>query len=315
MSKWLVAQDFRCFDQNNFQIANVVVSHGLKNPRTSWFNAIRKGDKVAYLIVPNWQIAGLFEVVSDPKYNEDHPIYGECLYYDIVPIKLHQEEKYLDIWKLSRNGEDKFEVFPHGLSKESFPASRICVELSDSDFSKIELFLGKKEYQKELLLDKDVTGAMSALLGFYGDRATSFSSLFVAAIFGTVTLSAIIQNIKIGPIAIAFSIIPFVFFVGAGFYTLQKYFSYVDIAEKIKSYGLEVPYYQQLRDFHVTEWSDIKGTYTTDGLSNYLARKSRKISENPIRKQILDKRHALISMYVVAMIIIGIIVYVSALYN
>jgi len=45
------------------------------------------------------------------------------------------------------------------------------------------------------MTDDDKVTGRSALLDFYGDRATSFASLFVASIFGLVATSAVIQAV------------------------------------------------------------------------------------------------------------------------
>ena len=61
---------------------------------------------------------------------------------------------------------------------------------------------------------------LSALLDFYADRASSFASLFVASIFGLVTLSAIIQNYAKGNFWwYMIGGIPYILFVVSGYFT------------------------------------------------------------------------------------------------
>jgi hypothetical protein len=99
----------------------------------------------------------------------------------------------------------------------------------------------------------NVIAARSALLDFYGDRATSFVSLFIASIFGLVTISAIIQTMLFGMVGqetilsqffnnvklslnsviIIVSVFMYVTFVEVALYTYKRYTFYSDLADKL----------------------------------------------------------------------------------
>jgi hypothetical protein len=87
--------------------------------------------------------------------------------------------------------------------------------------------------------------ARSALLDFYGDRAVTFASLFVASVFGTVTTLAIILSIPridaypyLHPVLIVLSNIVFLPFAFTGYYTFKKFALYADIAQGIQDRSL-----------------------------------------------------------------------------
>jgi len=96
----------------------------------------------------------------------------------------------------------------------------------------------------------NVMAARAALLDLYGDRATSFVSLFLASIFGLVTISAIVQTMLFSMVEqvssqtwylqlspnfffIAVSMILFVVFVVVALYTYNRYTFYSDLSDKL----------------------------------------------------------------------------------
>ncbi len=94
----------------------------------------------------------------------------------------------------------------------------------------------------------DVIAARAALLDFYGDYSVSFSSQFVASIFGLITASALINSVLasirtqfavssrfdlFSAVVIGFSLIVFFGFASAAVYTYRRFKFYADLASKL----------------------------------------------------------------------------------
>ncbi len=170
-----------------------------------------------------------------------------------------------------------------------------------------------------MLSDKDdmsnTLTARSALLDFYGDRAVSFASLFVASIFGLVTVLAIAQAINyLSPIGwlrpvflFIFSIFPYGVFAFVGYYNFKRFKFYADIAEKIGTESVwvhakfdKVPYERM-----------IKGK-TIHFLSEYIKDRSDEQKQAFLKKRrILDKFDW---FYWLLVLLLGISVYFPALF-
>lgn len=73
---------------------------------------------------------------------------------------------------------------------------------------------------------------VAALLDFYSDRATAHASLFVASIFGILTLLALVQNFNSNTL-IFISIIAYFIFSYLGYHTLVRFGFYADIAQRL----------------------------------------------------------------------------------
>jgi len=275
---------------------------------TPKFNEIRKGDCIVYYAYPDRLILGLFQVTSNMKILENNEYYKNYVCYEIEAIQ--PTGNYLDLSKLKLAGQDKFDTFPNGILSEKFSTKKICVEISNKDYNKFKDSLNNKAY----FADKEKSDNISiffALLEFYGNRATSFVSLFVASIFGIVTLSAILQVIEYSINPIDYSIIPLLLSVGpfvgfsvAGYYTLEKYFYYGDLAEKIKSNCIERPHFLSLNEVLVknTEEGELIG------FIDYMHKGNNKQKKHPI-KVAIDKKYALLSVYVIMLILLAIVVY------
>jgi hypothetical protein len=98
--------------------------------------------------------------------------------------------------------------------------------------------------QTELLDFGDKIELLSGLLDYYASRATSFASLFIAAFFGVVALSAIIRVIDMknwGMLCYALSFIPYFAFIALTWTTWKRFQYWKDIADKIERDGLRHP--------------------------------------------------------------------------
>jgi hypothetical protein len=298
--KWLVAQDLVSYRFYNDRIGNLLVEPGNSTTKTPAFNDISIGDKIFYYAYPEKTLVGLFEVISKKKFctkEECHNGDDPWAYYNIKPIEAITH--FTDISKLSI-GEDKFDSFPNGLLSEKFDEFRGCKELSETDFLKLKYFNVTQKFDKVFSKENNVA-IFSAVLEFYGNRATSFVSLFVASIFGIVTLSAIIQVIN-SPTPVLISTIPYFIFSLAGFYTLQRFFYYVDLAEKVKTNCLEIPNYFDLNINSVFDSS----TKESIGFSDYVVRNAKR---KPILKRILDYTIVFPLVYFATLLLLGIVVY------
>lgn len=81
--------------------------------------------------------------------------------------------------------------------------------------------------------------ARSALLDFYSDRAVSFSGVFLASLFGLLTMLSLVQGIKGSNsestiFFVVLSLAPFSIFAIIGYVALRKFIYYADIADKIE---------------------------------------------------------------------------------
>jgi hypothetical protein len=83
----------------------------------------------------------------------------------------------------------------------------------------------------------DELSARSALLQFYGQRAVSFASLFIASIFGLITWLAIARGIEVKGacylIFMVLSSIVYIVFAYASRHTFRRFVYYANIASKL----------------------------------------------------------------------------------
>ncbi len=176
----------------------------------------------------------------------------------------------------------------------------LCKELSNNDYNKLQRIYNNSELVKHFSEEKNVA-IFSAFLEFYGNRATSFVNLFVASIFGIVTLSAIIQFLNAG-VPVLLSIIPYTIFSLAGYYTLERYFYYGNLAESVKSGCLENPNYYNLNNISLYD-NSTKDSYD---FSEYLKRNANKKS---FLKKVLDTTRVFAIVYFFTLLLLAIVVY------
>ena len=86
--------------------------------------------------------------------------------------------------------------------------------------------------------DIDRMDLLSALLDYYGDRTVSFASLFVASIFGLVTVLTIAPAQHTRNYLVFIHFLIFLMFAVAGYYTFQRFGFYANIAVNIEACGL-----------------------------------------------------------------------------
>jgi hypothetical protein len=253
LKRWLVIHDLITYDKYNDKIFNKARSKS-KKPISELFGQIKKDDLVVYYAVLNRVVVGLFKVISDLNYTQSDKHDYPMTFYNIRPIKTPKKGHFVDFQKLIKDPNIQFECF----EKEAvlnFDDDHICLKLSEQDYDKIENAFSNMQYLKpiEEVTNPNNVGVFAALLDFHSDRATSFASLFVASIFGLVTLSAIIKNIGIASWQYGFTIIPYLGFLIAGIFTWKRFSYYADIAHQIESVCIRHYNYFKLRNTYIYE--------------------------------------------------------------
>lgn len=318
LRKWFVAHPHAAIYEHKNLIGNLIekdwLTEGIKRnvlvqASTACFGDICEGDIIAYYDYSQGLLIGLFQVVSKEELDEeerertqkvgkheyllDDDCWKDCMVYYIKPY-IQREGKYLDLKKLVQLSKDRSQ-FSEEISKYISKAdnfiidfkqhqNNMCMLLSEEDYLRIKTALldTNSTYFRDAPTDlNDDIGVLSSLLEFYNSRTTSFANLFVASIFGIVTLSAIIITIDSSFDANNFwsntkeliSLIPYVAFVFAGYFTFNKYSYYADIAEKIKSYGLEMPSRMELSK--ILMWQNEGNKPVKQNLANFIKRKAK----------------------------------------
>jgi len=135
----------------------------------------------------------------------------------------------------------------------------------------------------EPMSEKDVpVSALSALLDFYSDRATAFASLFVASIFGLVTLSAIIQNYIDGNFYwYIISLFPFIGFAVSGYFTWYRFCFWADMAHKMEYYGIRLPFKSKLKKIFCDR--KVEGKWIQDNLYKTIHEEGEKQKSKPVK--------------------------------
>jgi hypothetical protein len=147
---------------------------------------------------------------------------------------------------------------------------------------------------------------VSALLEFFSGRAVAHSGFLIASVFGIVTFSAIVTQIKesMPPITYWISVLLFFAFAYIGYFTLVRFGYYAEIAHAISEYGLsrestlkQIPTKKE----KVETMQDIYA-YKTDMQKRLL----------PIKRNLLGSRMTKVVYYIVywgAILLLGVLVY------
>lgn len=153
---------------------------------------------------------------------------------------------------------------------------------------------------------KDTVGVLSALLDYYSDRATSFASLFVASVFGLVTISALVYTNSANSLWYFIAGIPYFAFVFSGYYTWSRFRLYAGIAYNIEYHGLREPYEKEIEKIHYDIELDKKG-YKTD-LYEDIRYKSLLARYQPVKK-LLYVPHFFAALYSILILTLTIITF------
>lgn len=267
MTKWFVVYSLETYLQHSDKIIKPLKP---KFPilKYSKFTEIKDGDIIVYY--GSGLLMGIFVVKGAmQKGKKDDPFWENFEAYNIEKINPMLDLGYFNFKKFYKVAFTPNKNFDPSVIAEKSSEGEAIIELEDSDFEKIEQGIRCSAYVKTINLSEgsiNPTGyvanqeMVSGLLDYYNSRSTSFASLAVASVFGLVTLASIIQNTfdrtlvlssDIAPLVISF--IVFLGFASACLYTIQTYFHYAVISDKIKRHALERPYISELTKIR---WKD-----------------------------------------------------------
>lgn len=158
---------------------------------------------------------------------------------------------------------------------------------------------------------------LSALLDFYSDRATGFASLFVASVFGLVTLAAIIRTYSGNSLWYYIAGIPYFAFVLSGLYTWSKFCSWADIANKIERQGFREHHRPEIERITFKIWIG-KEEYDTN-LYDFIQDACTEQKHQPVKKLLDLRSYSFTVLYLILIVGLTIITYwnflISHLFN
>ena len=165
---------------------------------------------------------------------------------------------------------------------------------------------------REKMGSEDSVTVLSALLDFYADRAAAFASLFVASIFGLVTLSALIQNYS-GNNFLWYIIagVPYIAFVLSGYFTWMRFRYWADLAHNLEFYGLSEPYKSELKKIDCVHKEGNENKVTD--FYSYAEDMHKKQNNSRVGKFFVIMRRYFSLFYLLLIIFLTIIVYWSFL--
>lgn len=112
-----------------------VKRHGVRKAWYGPFNKIQKGDKIVYYATGDRIIVGTFEIISDIKYLEKDPYWGEIMVFEIKPDVTLSPEKYLDFRSLLYDKDTKLQLFPDKKRWAYQLWGHSCRTISENDFN------------------------------------------------------------------------------------------------------------------------------------------------------------------------------------
>jgi hypothetical protein len=331
---WLVSHAYSNHILHEGLIGNRLKEEPLNSfePKTRIFKDIKQGDIIAYFdykagcllglftVCEKEASAGMFENTVKKGENwfllEDNN-WDPALVHHIKPY-CKFEDKWIDLRRYIKDHENESgfskELLKYlskvekvkGSKAEAKLQEQVCIKLNPTDNQILKKLLEETLKSRYWVETPNVlfsnSEEVSSLLDFYNNRATSFANLFVASIFGIVTLSAIVVSVIDGNFGRAiFSMLPFWFFVIAGAYTYYRYSFYAGIAEEIKGQG-----------FCYCNVQTFKSNSTTDkhlrnmGLTGFIEREKHSKTAS-LKKRVAKIPFTLI--YVLAIVTLFVFVY------
>lgn len=303
---WLVSSPYSNYYLHEGLIGNRLEKNHSLEPETRIFKSIKQGDIIAYFDFTSSCLLGLFTVCDKEEsvgifektekngkswFLQDDIDWDPALIHYIKPY-LKLQNKWIDLRRYIKDHKSDFsKEFLDYVNKvenekpEDKVQKYICTALNPSDYNILKKIF--ETSQSAYLIETpnvlfQNSEEVSSLLEFYNSRATSFANLFVASVFGIVTLSAIVVSLSIGEFwRSIFSMIPFWLFVIAGAYTLYRYYFYAGIAEGIKTQGF---LYTNTRTSRIN--GESKRCFRNAGLTGYVERKRRSKNGDFLRNRI-----------------------------
>jgi len=150
MKKWLVIHDLLAYNQHKDFIGKEVLKSGISEPKNKKFKDIQKGDEIVYYATRDSVIIGIFDVVSDIRYEKDFTGWGESMVYQIKAKRTPPNGVYLDFSKLLNSPQISFSFIPKKANWGIFLQGKTNIELTGDDFNIIESNLSNPEFLKTI---------------------------------------------------------------------------------------------------------------------------------------------------------------------
>lgn len=150
MNYWFVIHSLESYREHR-DLIGCDVKEGTKQPRYGPFNKIKKGDKIVYYAKGDMVIVGIFDVVSNMKYLESDPAWGEDVVYDIKPDIMPQEGYALDFKALIDDPNCKFKLFKGDWRYQIW--GHTCRPLPPEDFELIRKSILNRVQMKKIEIE------------------------------------------------------------------------------------------------------------------------------------------------------------------
>lgn len=147
MNYWFVVHSLESYRQHR-DLIGCNVKEGTREPKYGPFGNIKKGDSVVYYAKGDMVIVGIFEVISNMKFLEDDPEWGEDVVYRIEPAIAPPEGYALDFKALVEDPNLKFKLFKGDWRYQIW--GHTCRLLSPEDFELIKDAMLNKAHLKKI---------------------------------------------------------------------------------------------------------------------------------------------------------------------
>ncbi|MCW4005682.1 MAG: EVE domain-containing protein [Candidatus Bathyarchaeota archaeon] len=292
-----------------------------KNGKKKTTFKIKNGDIIVYYAKNDGVVVGLFKVISDAAPLRADKDGKEYRVHKIEPYVTFGKWTYLDFIKLLQRKEDsnlRSKLLPV-LSRKYYSEDQ-CQKLDEKEYLEIANALSDHTLRVK---HNGPTGwkanpdLLCGILDYYNSRATSFVSLLMASVFGLVTLSAIIQSLHsifgasltlFEQLILILAVLLYLLFALAGYYTLNSYAHYTGIADKVKQFGIDKPYYVDLKRIVNIESSRTKEENLA--ISDYISKRDTQRG-NAVIKKIMKRSAVFPISYMVTISLLAIIAFNS----
>jgi hypothetical protein len=121
-----------------------------KQPKSSTFSEINRGDLIVYYATKDCVVVGIFQVTSDIEYLPNDPYWKEIMIYKIKPSEMPSPGNYLDFRELVRDSTIQFDMFPNKRNWGNYLQGQTCKLMTENDFVIVKNALIKNEYLKPI---------------------------------------------------------------------------------------------------------------------------------------------------------------------
>lgn len=150
MNKWFVIHDLLAYSQHSDMIGNRVKAPKTRQPRSTTFADIKKGDLIVYYASKDYLLVGIFEVVSDIEYLPNDQYWKEIMVYKIKPVELPPLGNYLDFKSFIKDPKVTLDLLPKTDNWGIYLQGKTCVLLSEKDYTRIKDALSQNRYLRSV---------------------------------------------------------------------------------------------------------------------------------------------------------------------